>query len=161
MTESKMQVILNTYLYKDLQHKFITPNIHIANWESDLISVTHSQYIREYEIKLSKSDYIKDFKKVKKHTNLNAHTSCISMFYYVIYGFKLEIEDLPEYAGLMIVKKKKYCSDYNIKIIKPAPKISNKKITDRQKIFLYESMYARYWNLSRNINKQSRQLELI
>lgn len=153
MTESKMQEILNQYLYK-LKHKYITENVYVWSWESDMISVTEAGYIKEYEIKLSKSDFKQDFKKKVKHNLLEMPKAIYkpSQFYYVIHGFKLNIDEVPEYAGLLKVFGDDNCY---INIIKPAPKISDQKVTEYIKRTLFEVTYSRYWNLRLRNRKQA------
>ena len=142
MTEAKMQLILNQYLFK-LRHKYITPNACLYFWESDLISVSPGGYIREYEIKLSKSDYKQDFKKLNKHQNhLKRRTSSLSQFWYAIHGFLLRPDEVPIYAGLLRV-----CEGNYVDIIKPAPRLSRQKISETERAELHKIIYARYWNL--------------
>ena len=120
-----------------------------------MISVTEAGYIKEYEIKLSLADYRADFNKCSKHDRLKKRDRIAripSQFWYVIYGFELGADDVPEYAGLMRVY------NWSIKIIKKAPRLSNTTITDAEKHKLFDAMYVRYWSLR---NKCSRQLELI
>ncbi len=123
-----------------------------------MISVTKAGYIREYEIKLSKSDYKADFKKHSKHGYLQNRMKGIpSQFWFVIHGFELGVDDVPEYAGLIIVEKNKYLNSYDIKIIKSAPRISKEIITETEKYKLFGATYVRYWSLR---NKRAHQLEL-
>jgi len=158
MTESKMQVILYNNL-KYLHHRYITCNVYFRISIADMISVTEAGYVKEYEIKLSLADYRADFKKIDKHNRLKHRLRNIpSQFWYVIHGFELGADDVPEYAGLMRVEKEKYYSGYNIIIIKKAPRLSNTTITDAEKSKLFDAMYVRYWSLR---IKRSRQLELI
>ena len=57
------QSISNIYL----DHKYIIFNAYLFDWESDYFSVSESGYVYEVEIKLTKSDFKKDFNKEGKH----------------------------------------------------------------------------------------------
>ncbi len=47
-------------------HQLYCPNTTtVFPWEADLVSVTRSNFIHEYEIKISRSDFLADFKKTK------------------------------------------------------------------------------------------------
>ncbi len=139
--------MLYRHLRWDLNHSYITENIYLWNWESDMISVTDAGYLREYEIKLNLSDYRQDFKKRKHDIFKGGQTNKPSQFWFVIHGFKLGYGDVPEYAGLMEMVKNKNSGRYYKNIIKPAPRISNVQISDKQKLKLYYTIYNRYWNL--------------
>ena len=57
-------------LYYELEKraKYMCPGKHLRNWfECDFLSVTRSDFLHEYEIKVSKSDFKADFKKTAKH----------------------------------------------------------------------------------------------
>lgn len=55
-------------------NKHVLFNSYILGWESDVFSLTKAGYSIEIEVKISRADYIKDFKKAVKHrllTNYN------------------------------------------------------------------------------------------
>lgn len=79
--------------------------------ECDVISVSKSDFIYEYEIKISRSDFKKDFLK-EKHTYIinENHTQTVrgELFYhtcnyfnYVVPRDLISPEEVPEYAGLI------------------------------------------------------------
>lgn len=49
-------------------HEWITPNVQLYAWESDLLSVTTSNLVHEFEVKLTKHDLLRDLRK-PKHAN--------------------------------------------------------------------------------------------
>lgn len=77
--------------------------------ECDVISISKSDYIYEYEVKISKSDFKADFKKNKhkhmlerKSVNESKNYYYIpNYFYFVVPESLISIDDVPEYAGLM------------------------------------------------------------
>ncbi len=48
-----------------LHHQWITPNVMLYAWESDLLSVSREGHVHEIEIKCSRSDLKQDLKKPK------------------------------------------------------------------------------------------------
>lgn len=68
-TESSIQKTLIERFMSESNIKYICENLFIfKGWESDLILITKSNYVYEFEIKISKNDFKNDFKnKRKKH----------------------------------------------------------------------------------------------
>ena len=103
--------------------------------ECDVISISKSNYIYEYEVKISRSDFKADFKKPKhalitekkfiKETKNETFYLTPNYFYYVVTENLIKEEEIPEYAGLMYVTEK---GDFNI--IKKAPLIHKTKASN-------------------------------
>lgn len=71
MNEAKIQALLMRYAMEERSHNIAIPNVTMVySWEADLISVTESWLVHEFEIKISKSDYLADRKKLEKHEAL-------------------------------------------------------------------------------------------
>jgi len=99
------------YLYEK-QYPIISSHCTIDRLqETDIIAISKSDYIYEFEVKISKADFKKDFIK-EKHINIineNAtkiikdETSFIlpNYFNYVVPANLLTIDEVPEYAGLI------------------------------------------------------------
>ena len=77
--------------------------------ECDVISISKADFIYEYEVKISKSDFKADFKK-KKHKLMTERKSVnesknfyfiANYFYFVVPENLISIDDIPEYAGLI------------------------------------------------------------
>ncbi len=150
MTESKMQEILYCHLY----HKYFVCNYFYGSWEADLLTVTDAGYVKEFEIKLSRADFMAEFKfKLGKHHRLKKKITTISQFWFVIHGFKVSLDEIPEHAGLMEVTKGDY--GYYVKIVKKAPKLCKWKICKSDKRELLRAVHARYWNLRIRNRKQA------
>lgn len=64
MTSSKVYDAVRSYV-SNHDHKF--ENVFVYQWESDSFSVTSSNYVYEIEVKVSRSDFLADFKKPKHH----------------------------------------------------------------------------------------------
>ncbi len=67
LSESKIQDILYKRLLYSKHPLLCAPNVYLYSWESDLIQITKSMFVHEFEIKISKQDFLNDFKKESKH----------------------------------------------------------------------------------------------
>jgi len=107
--------------------------------ECDVISISKSDYIYEYEVKISRSDFKADFKK-PKHTLITEKKFITetfkkgtketwylvpNYFYFVVPENLVSVEEVPEYAGLMYINEK---GGYDI--IKKAPIIHKTKASN-------------------------------
>jgi hypothetical protein len=106
----------------------VVPNFFYGWNECDLFRITQSDFVFEYEIKVSRSDFLADFKKSnrqgKKHDSLNTGTGqyCPNRFFYVVPQGLIEKREVPKYAGLI------YFKGYSFDVIKPAPLLHRNKI---------------------------------
>jgi hypothetical protein len=121
----------------------VLPNYTPPKWfENDVFEVTRAGYWHEYEVKVSRSDFFADFAKCKwlwdecgslfgkekatKHTLLSSHAEFgPSRFTFVVAEGIVELDEVPEWAGLMIVKPARY--GVNIRQVKKAPRLHGLK----------------------------------
>lgn len=112
-------------------------------WECDLAQVTKSLYFREFEIKLSRSDFKADAGKSRsrydrttrqyvehrKHDLLSQHVEHGPVqFNYVTPQGLLDKSEIPEWAGLIeIIPHKTHWMYSRMKQIKSAPRLHRKK----------------------------------
>ena len=118
------------------------PNMFMWFWESDIIAVSKSGYIAEYEIKVTVADYKRDFKKHKHHF-LKHRISGPNRFIYALQAElkeKIDIDAIPEYAGMYLVHR------YQIEVVKRPPLLHKTKITDRQKQSILRSLHYKAWD---------------
>lgn len=70
LTEQKIQRVLGGFIASP---KYSVDGLFVFGWESDKLIWTKAGYIYEFEIKISRSDYMNDFRhKVEKHLLLNS-----------------------------------------------------------------------------------------
>jgi len=124
------------YLYEK-QYPIISSHCTIDRLqETDIIAISKSDYIYEFEVKISKADFKKDFIK-EKHINIineNAtkiikdETSFIlpNYFNYVVPANLLTIDEVPEYAGLIYFNE-----DLSFDVIKKPRLIHKTKADDK------------------------------
>lgn len=97
--------------------------------ECDVISISKADFIYEYEVKISKSDFKADFKKNKhklmiERKAVNEKKSfyfIANYFYFVVPENLITIDDIPEYAGLIYLINDKFVQ------IKKAPLLHKTK----------------------------------
>lgn len=147
----------------------VIPNYTPHNWwECDVYELTKNGFMREYEIKLSRSDYQADCSKVRekweimegcwqrkptdtKH-NLIARgcPAGPSRFHFVTPAGLLKLEEIPDWAGLIEVTSQS--SDVTNpylgnRIVKPAPQIHRCKVTKDAVAEAHRRCYNRYVQL--------------
>lgn len=124
---------LTKKLIKDLHqrgNKMQVANIYFFKWESDVFNISRSDLITEYEIKISRADYAADFKKKEKHQliessyNKTEGLNVPNKFFYVVPEGLIKEEEVPAYAGLMVLTK------YGgFKQLKKAPFLHKEKVS--------------------------------
>jgi len=135
-----IEACLCMYLYLK-GHSPISTRITISEMqECDVISISKANYIYEYEVKISRSDFKADFNKekhklmlerrcvkdrlIKENNQMVKDTLYLTpnYFNFVVPTGLVSVEDVPEYAGLI------YCDEnLNFEVIKKAPLIHKTK----------------------------------
>lgn len=140
----------------DYRKYLIVPNISwgFLNHEADLLIVSKSNYCTEVEIKVSKSDFLNDFKKPHQHIS-----RYVKYFYYAMpHSLYEKVKDqIPTHAGV-ITCDYDYRGRVRARIEKMA--VADKKAqvltTDEvQKVLRLAHM--RVWSLKEKLNKIRRE----
>lgn len=147
LTEGKVQRAMFRPL-ADRGYSHITPNVHLYGWESDVVAITSSGYVVEYEIKLSRSDFERDRRK-SRHNTLEAHYkrrkgersgSVPARFFYATPPGLVRPSDLPDYAGLTFV------TPGNLEREESAPRLTKSKARKSHRTTLAKSLMWGAWN---------------
>lgn len=124
--------------YIEKNHNPVCTNFKGAGYaECDVISISNSDYVYEFEVKISRADFKKDKDKVIKHRYLNEafdlkiqkkrRTRKVSKipnyFTYVCPTDLIRVDEIPVYAGLIYID-----DNYNISTIKKAPILHKDKL---------------------------------
>lgn len=144
--------------FSNQKHRFISTMFFKTREICDFLYFTFSGYTVEVEIKISRSDFLADFKK-PKHNLLKLkpkdyEKSVANRFYFAVPEGLITKEEVPDYAGLIYVKK------YRCEVVKKAP-LNHKFKHDRNRLFdkmynSYESAVGRNMRLIRDrINKST------
>lgn len=91
--------------------KFNTPCENVSfifGGESDVLSINKSGFITEFEVKISRSDFKADAKKVTKwkRYELKIESSVPNYFYYACPPELIQVFEVSDYAGLIWVSEK-------------------------------------------------------
>lgn len=113
---------------------FQMPNAFIYGWECDYWAMTSDGETREFEIKISRSDFKNDAKKEKHKSEIGAN-----YFYYVCPDGLIKSDEIDKRYGLI------YVSDERVLIIKKPRRLNNNKFGDWK--MLANKMYWKWWSL--------------
>jgi hypothetical protein len=153
--------------------KYLVPNVYFFkdDWETDLLVVQQSGYTYDIEIKVTKSDFKADVKKIWKHQILKdgaynriftdygsgveeqkqvIHNRRPNRFYYAVPDGMINPEEVPSYAGLI------YCTGSSATIVKEAPFIHKEKVRVEQDLCM---KFYIYWMNGRSAAKRKRHWE--
>lgn len=153
--------------YRD-NSKYYLSNVYVFkhNWESDFFIVRQNGYCIEFEIKISRTDFFNDKKKVDKHLILETgksiryniqeqHDFKPNKFYYVVPDNLITVDEIPKYAGLL------YIDSFNqIITLKEAPFLHKNKLNFNDKFvnkFYY--YFQDFKQKFRNAEKRIKYLE--
>lgn len=136
MQAKEIQTAVAEYLVKN-GHEAVCENFGHTVFEMDVAALSKSGMLQEYEIKISRSDFLCD-KNKRRHWMLakfdmyampSGHEfKCPNYFCYVCPAGLIKITEIPVYAGLW------YCTDGVVSIIRKAKKIH--KIPAEREIIL-------------------------
>jgi hypothetical protein len=105
------QIHRKLYFWVRKTHIITLPNYFLGAFECDLFTVTDKEFVVEYEVKISKSDYKADFLKSKtigwkdetrvfKHSLIKEGNRC-HRFYFVVPKGLIDKSEVPQYCGLI------------------------------------------------------------
>lgn len=149
-TERRIQVAL----FQEYAPDLLIPNVQLSTWEADLVRLTSSMFIHEYEIKISRSDFRADFtsKRWTKRTRhqvlsgeMLSRETVPNRFWYVAPFGLIRVEELPTYAGLIEIGEGAWNKRYCVKVTKAAPVIHKQKHEDVT-LKLLRVLGWRYWH---------------
>lgn len=135
--------------------EIMIPNFFCFMYEMDMFKLmAKTQFVIEYEVKISRADYFNDFKKcfgqyqkppVYKHQSL-AEGRGANRFFFVVPQDLISVKEVPHYAGLM------YYEDGKITTVKPAPLLHQRKFEDYQWLATSLSWREERWRTKANKN---------
>lgn len=132
----------------DRKFPFQCPNAFIYGWECDYWALTAEGDAREFEIKISRSDFLKDTKKKKHQDEKGAN-----YFYYIVPRFLIKPEEVDKRYGLVYVWSTGF-----MEIVKKPRRLHDRKFENWK--MLANKMYWRFrqlWRekyLSKEIDRQ-------
>jgi len=155
MTTIEMEVALMRY-FKFTQ-KLVVPNVTrmsgLVEFETDLLILTKSRYATGVEIKVSKSDFQNEFKKIQYHYGEEMDDIFYGMFKNFYFAFPENlvddcIEEVPSRFGILSVDGKG-----RVREVRASELLYNKKWTEKDYNNLMRIGCMRIYNLKRNMIK--------
>lgn len=131
MTERDIQKIIRQDSEQKKDSLAVIPNLYLNDqWEADLIKIKRNGEVEEYEIKTSSQDFKNDFKnKTEKHNAFKTLFNLYDLpnqFYFICPEGIIEPEQIPEYAGLKVIRKRGL--QKQLKTVKLAPTLHNERL---------------------------------
>lgn len=113
--------------------------------KADLLSVTKARLVHEFEIKCTRTDFRREFEdKDTKHKRLgradNRLMSLPNYFWFAAPDDLLEHDDLPDYAGHMVV------TPDGCQVVRKAPRIHGDHLSDKDRRYIERGLTYRYWD---------------
>ncbi len=135
-------------------YKAVMPNVSWSwlHWEADLISVTQADYWHEYEIKCTKSDFVKDFEKFK-HRHLKralTYFDRIPNYFWYVAPIKAIPLCIPDYAGLIVVAEDDTVKTWpamGVEYVKKAKMLHDQKLCTEGYTSMLRSVMFKYWDM--------------
>ncbi|MDX1532624.1 MAG: hypothetical protein R3230_00290 [Nitrosopumilaceae archaeon] len=163
-TERDIQLLISDKFCFNKKHELIVPNITTLHdfWEADLVSMTKSFFLHEFEIKTTRSDWLKEYRIIAEgrndgckfrravalHKQFNSDTdlgSSPNYFWVCAPSGVVKDDELPSYAGMIEVYRFRKVD--RLKIIKPAPRLHSGKCSDKMIASMYRSLNFKFWNM--------------
>lgn len=158
-------------LYKDTKgYKWFSFNsFGLGQFEADMLAIHPTEmFCVEFEIKRSKSDFLKDFQKKNKHELLKSGKYVANQFYFVCERGILNPEDIPKHLGLITVEKvttnidykknglirRKKIFTYDIAVVKKSKVLHQRPFPDHLMIKVLTSVMNKYLNENLDTNEK-------
>jgi hypothetical protein len=139
MTEREIQIQLARYI-DSRRHPFQMVNGFVYKWESDYWTLDTKGMTREYEIKVSRQDYMKDAAKIK-HLDMPGGSGP-NYFYYVCPEGLIQPEEVSKSYGLIYSIRNSY-----LHLVKRPTKLHPNQFADYK--MLAEKYHWKWFNLWR------------
>jgi hypothetical protein len=119
--------IITTELMRWIQPDTCIPNYYIGRWECDILRITKSSHLVEYEVKVSRADFKADASKEcrwqSKYDNIKAGGR-VNRFFYVVPEGIIHKDEVPDWAGLIYAIKIKGHNQVVFNTVKMAKMLS-------------------------------------
>ena len=155
MRTFEAELALSNFFYKKGAEAVVSKT-NFLGYEADILVTTKSWYLTEVEIKISKSDFMADFKKYHKHdSKLTKH------LYYAVPSSLVDMakEKLEEVVGILEVFQPPYLKrGFRVKVVRDAAIRINKPLSEKQVINLYRLGCYKEWGFKQKQIKECTQV---
>lgn len=151
LTVDRIQYCLSTRFTN--RFEIMSPNAYIGSFELDFVGVRRSGFVDEFEIKMSRPDFLADFRKSsdegEKHLLLMSGKLVTNNFTFVCPTDLIKPDEIPEQYGLIYVSPKG-----GILEVRRPKRLHERKITAHQRERIYMKLYYRWWDNYRKLHNQ-------
>lgn len=167
--ETSAETIINGYcdrILRDKTQNRVYPNLYLGKWEADILEITKSGYLYEFEVKISRKDFKIDAEKVesygkrrRKYDVLKAGER-VNYFSYIVPDGLISPEEVPEWAGLIYARvyDDRICIGFDkddepifedrkavfLSTVKPAKRLRDRKVTPEEIEEINKKLYFRF-----------------
>ena len=153
MTERQIQRAL---YWRHRAAMIMLPNYTPPGWcECDMFIVTNRGFTVEYEIKVTHSDFNRDFRK-GKHATLAGKGPRYPVggwqlvrpptrFFFAVPVMLVTPRDVPSYAGLVYLSRRGNSPVLSVEVVRQAPRLSKEKLSDEIARSMQRLCYHRFW----------------
>lgn len=146
-----------SHVFRNKKGYKVYPNVFVGSWEADLLEISRYGLTYEYEVKVSRSDFLRDFKKTDSSGNYKMDEvsagNRTNYFYYIVPRGLVAPDEVPDHAGLVyayygtLVEKGHSEKKMYFDIVKSAKKLTRSKADEKLISILHQSIYFRYHKL--------------
>lgn len=174
MKESDAILQLAFFSNHTSRYEIMLPNVYTQHDnEVDLFCIRKSGYCDEFEVKLSRSDFLADKNKFvqaeeptrseeitfgwhnrhlgpsykKKHEALSLGMMDVNYFWYAIKEGIAEVSDLPDFSGLIVIS-----NDKGPEVIRRPKLLHRKKLSADKKYKIARKLSYRFWDLKNKLD---------
>lgn len=158
LDETRIQFSLFNFLVHRGQD-IVVPNVSYSwlSWEADIISFSNSGYMYEFEIKISKQDFEKDFKKrkhrrLKEPINFKKHNFRTPNYFSYVAPIECFPLCVPDYAGLFEVCESKN-NNLFIKEVRKPKRIHKDKPPKEAIHKTLRTLMFKYWDVCKILDQ--------
>lgn len=172
MTEQDIILKLANYPPHLQRYELMIPNVYVTDDnESDFFAIRKSGLCDEFEIKVSRSDFLVDKKKTIRHRSMTLEESRLfrwndpkspnrkpkyqalcdgdlpaNYFWYVLTEGIVESKDIPPFAGVIMVEP-----SGRLRVDRNPKKLHKEKPSYEQRYKIARKTNYRYWDLKNNV----------
>lgn len=155
MTSKQIQNIIAA---SKMKTGIVAQNYFYHNFEADILHILNGK-IYEYEIKISRSDFFKDFEKKDKHEKMQ-QGKMANRFYFVVPTCLVKISEVPPQYGLIYVNE-----EGKISTVKRAKELHKENVGEKfymllARNFMFRLITEKAKNSKLTAKKYGKQLEL-
>jgi hypothetical protein len=146
-----LEIAITQYCLQEVHHDLVVPRCESLGFEADILSVTKTAFLHEFEIKMSRGDFVIDKHKKKWQFYEKIGSHCPNYFWYVCPEDLIKVEELKDYQGLI------YCKNNKLTPIKYPTRIGKQKCNKKVWIKMIRSLSYKLLNESIKLRSEKKE----